>query len=201
MKDKPYFAVVYMFVVTAFFSTVLIGFSRLTRERVEANEQLAFEKAVLAVFPDISAESNIETHRIFVEQFVEKAEMGGAYLYYKDRQLAGYVIPVEGQGFWAPIRGVVGLALDKQTITGISFYEQSETPGLGARIVEEDFCGQFVGKIISRGDEPIGIKSSSKVLLENQVHSITGATQTCIRLERLMNDGLSAWLRSVEGQP
>ncbi|MBC8378989.1 MAG: FMN-binding protein [Planctomycetes bacterium] len=201
MKDKPYFAVVYMFVVTAFFSTVLIGFSRLTRQRVEANEQLAFERAVLAVFSDISAESNTDIHRIFVEQFVKTPQMGGAYLYYKDRQLAGYVIPVEGQGFWAPIKGVVGLALDKRTITGISFYEQSETPGLGARIVEEDFCSQFVGKMISQSGKPIGIKPSSETLQENQVHSITGATQTCIRLEKLMNEGLSGWLRSVEGQP
>ncbi len=198
MKDKPYFAVIYMFVVTAFFSTVLIGFSRLTRDRVNANEQLAFERAVLAVFPEIAVESNADIHRIFTDQFAKTPEMGGAYLYYKDREIAGYVIPVEGQGFWAPIKGVVGLALDKRTITGISFYEQSETPGLGARIVEEDFRGQFIGKTISQTDKPIAIKPSSEALRENQVHSITGATQTCIRLEKLINDGLSEWFQSVK---
>ena len=47
MKDRPFFAVIYMFAVTAFFSAVLIGFARLTRDRVDANQQLAFEKAVL----------------------------------------------------------------------------------------------------------------------------------------------------------
>ena len=197
MRDKPYFAVLYMFIVTALFSSVLIGFSRLTRTRVEANEQLAFEKAVLEVFPEIEAQSNAEIHRVFSEQFVQKQELA-AYLYYKNHQLAGYVVPVEGKGFWASIKGVVGVALDQRTITGIAFYEQNETPGLGARIIEEDFCSQFAGKVMIAGDKVLGIKPAGETLKENQVHAITGATQTCIRLEKLMNDGLSAWLTSMD---
>ena len=197
MKDKPYFAVVYMFVITAFFSSVLIGFSRLTRSRVEANEQLAFEKAVLEVFPEIQAANNAEIHRIFTEQFVQKQQLA-AYLYYKNHQLSGYAVPVEGKGFWAPIKGVVGVALDQRTITGIAFYEQNETPGLGARIAEEDFCGQFAGKAMIAGDKVLGIKPAGETLKENQVHAITGATQTCIRLEKLMNDGLSAWVKTMD---
>ena len=42
MKDKPYYPIVYMFVITAFFSSILIGLAQLTRHRVEANEQLGF---------------------------------------------------------------------------------------------------------------------------------------------------------------
>ena len=75
------------------------------------------------------------------------------------------------------------------------FYDQSETPGLGARIVEPEFCEQFVGKKIKSGDKPISFKSESAGddLESNQVHSITGATQTCVRLEKLINDGLIEW--------
>ncbi|MHC5119399.1 MAG: hypothetical protein ACYSOH_05185, partial [Planctomycetota bacterium] len=65
MKDKPFCAVVYMFIVTAFFSAVLIGFARLTRDKVEANRQIAFEEAVLEVFPDIEARTNAQIHQIF----------------------------------------------------------------------------------------------------------------------------------------
>ena len=192
MKDKPFFAVVYMFIVTAFFSAVLIGFARLTQDRVEANRQIAFEKAVLEVFPEITAKSSQEIHSIFTERFVEKKELG-AWLYYKDHQLAGYAVPVEGQGFWAPIKGIVGVTVDKRMITGIAFYEQSETPGLGARIIEPDFCDAFTGKQLAEGERPLGIRPAGSTLNNSEVHSITGATQTCVRLEKLINDGLIQW--------
>jgi RnfABCDGE-type electron transport complex G subunit len=190
MRDKPFFAVIYMFVITAFFSTILIGFARLTRGRVEANQLIAFEKAVLQVFPEIEASSNAEIHKIFTEQF-EKVSNG--YVYREDGQIAGYAVSVEGQGFWAPIKGIVGIAPDKQTITGVSFYEQSETPGLGARIVEPDFCERFEGLKLGTKGKLIGIRQAGTILKNSEVHSITGATQTCVRLEKLINDGLAQW--------
>lgn len=193
MRDKPFFAVIYMFVVTAFFSAVLIGFARLTRSRVDANQMIAFEKAVLGVIPEISATTNAQIHQIFTEQFELSS---GGYVYRKDGQVAGYAVPVEGQGFWATIKGIIGIAPDKQTITGISFYEQSETPGLGARIVEPAFCDAFTGKELAEGERLIGIRPDGTTLNNSEVHSITGATQTCVRLEKLINDGLAQWLQA-----
>ena len=193
MRDKPFFAVIYMFVLTAFFSAVLIGFARLTRSRVDANQKIAFEKAVLEVIPEITVTTNAKIHQIFTEQF---EPLSGGYVYRKDGQVAGYAVPVEGQGFWAPIKGIVGIAPDKQTITGVSFYEQSETPGLGARIVERDFRDTFTGKRLAEGERLIGIRPNGTTLNNSEVHSITGATQTCVRLEKLINDGLAQWLQA-----
>ena len=198
MKDKPLFAVVYMFVITAFFSAVLIGFARLTRDKVEMNKQIAFEKAVLQVFPQIKAATNTQTHQIFTEQF-EKTSSG--YIYRKDGQIVGYAVPVEGQGYWALIKGIIGITPDKQVITGVAFYEQSETPGLGARIVEPDFCDAFVGKKLAPGEAPIGIRPEGTALKKSEIHAITGATQTCVRLEILINDGLTQWRQANEEGP
>ena len=195
MRDKPLFAVVYMFVVTAFFSAILIGFAKLTRGKVEANQLIAFEKAVLQVFPEITATTNAQIHKIFTEQFELSSN---AYIYRKDHQIEGYAVPVEGQGFWAPIRGIIGITADKQTITGVAFYEQSETPGLGARIVEPDFCDAFTGKKLAEGERLIGIRQVGTPLNNSEVHSITGATQTCVRLEKLINDGLAQWRQANE---
>ena len=33
----------------------------------------------------------------------------------------------------------------------------------------------------------------SDYTVEQAIHSITGATQTCVRLEKLINDGLAQW--------
>ena len=199
MRDKPYFAVVYMFVVTAFFASILIGFARLTRGRVEANEQLNFERAVVQSFPDIEFKNDLQVHQIFVENF-EKDEATGVFKYTKNGALQGYAVPFSGQGFWDDIEGVIGIAADKRTIKGIDFYEQNETPGLGARIDEDEFRKQFVGKKIEDTDEPIGIVSAAQTPGDNEVHAVTGATQTSVRLETLMNQDLRAWLDAMQNK-
>lgn len=203
MRDKPYYAVVYMFVITAFFSTLLIGLARLTNNRVLANEQLNFERAVVNVFPQIHYENNQQIHQIFADQF-KKDNKTGAYVYRKDGQIQGYAVPFSGQGFWDKIEGVIGIAADRTSVTGVTFYEQKETPGLGARIDEDEFRKQFVGKKIKDSDKPIGIVPPAQTLAENEVHAVTGATQTSTRLQRLMNRDIRAWqtaMKNTEATP
>ncbi len=194
MKDKWYFAVVYMFLVTAFFSSIVIGFSRLTRERVEANRQLAFERSVLEVFALAEDKTSAQLHETFVSciRLADHPEKR-IYNYVLGNQIKGYAIVVSGQGFWAQIKGVIGFDTDKKTITGISFYEQNETPGLGGKIAEAQFCDQFSGIRIAETGKPIGIKAIGLELGDNEVYAITGATQTCTRLQKLINDDLVKW--------
>lgn len=199
MRDKPYFAVIYMFVITAFFSVILISFARLTRGRVEANEQLNFERAFVQAFPEIEYKNNQQIHQIFTERF-RKDEAMGAFVYEKEGRVVGYAVPFSGQGFWDKIKGVIGIAADEQTIRGVAFYEQKETPGLGARIDEDEFRRQFVGKKISSTAEPIGIVPPAQTLNENEVHAVTGATQTSIRLEAMMNQDIRKWLDALQNK-
>ena len=117
MRNKWWFPIVYMFLMTAFFSSIVIGFSYVTSARVEANENLAFEKAVLAVLPGLydTEKSRSELHKIFVEQISSPNEIsGGAYMLKADGQIVVYALPISGQGFWAPIKGVIGIKADRQ---------------------------------------------------------------------------------------
>ncbi|MCP4261646.1 MAG: FMN-binding protein [Planctomycetes bacterium] len=200
MRDKWWFPVVYMFVMTAFFSSIVIGFSQFTSDRVKANEDLAFERAVLAVLPDMldEGESRLELHRKFVECIGEPNEQsGGACTLVLEGQIVAYALPISGQGFWAPIKGVIGIKTDRQTIIGIAFYEQNETPGLGAQITKDTFRSQFNGKVISSTGKPLNMKRPSDVLGKSDVHTVTGATQTSTRLEKIINDSLKDWLSKV----
>ena len=125
MREKWWFPVVYMFVVTAFFSSIVIGFSQFTSARVEANQYFAFEKAVLMVLPGIldTDESRLQLHRKYVERVGEPDEQsGGACTLRETGKIIAYALPITGQGFWAPIKGVIGIKADRQTITGIAFY-------------------------------------------------------------------------------
>lgn len=60
----------------------------------------------------------------------------------------GYVIPVNGMGLWDAIYGFLAIAPDADHVIGISWYDQKETPGLGANIAEPDWQSQFPGKVI-----------------------------------------------------
>lgn len=199
MKDKPWFAVVYMFVITAFFSSVVIGLAKFTEEKVEANRQLAFEKAVLQVSGLAEGRPNSQLHEIFLNRIqISKDSDRVLIVINKEGKSIGYVIVLEGKGFWAPIKGVLGLAKDKQTITGIAFFEQNETPGLGGKIMDNEFREQFIGINIDDKGETLEIKPFGSELGENQVHAITGATQTCARLEQLINESIKICRNAME---
>lgn len=60
----------------------------------------------------------------------------------------GYVIPVNGYGLWDAIYGYIAIAKDANTVIGISWYDQKETPGLGANISEAPWQNLFPGKKI-----------------------------------------------------
>lgn len=196
MVAKWWFPVAFMFVVSAFFSSIVIGFARFTDERVEANKDLAFEKAVLTVLPGLlqEGESRLEIHRKFVDRVGPPDEQSAGACVLRDAgQIVAYALPIEGQGFWAPIKGVVGLKSDRRTITAIAFYEQNETPGLGAQITTAEFTSQFPGKVFSSEGKPISFKQPGSALGANEVHAVTGATQTSTRLEKIINDALTEW--------
>jgi len=200
MREKPWYPVLYMFVVTAFLSSILIGLSRFTHDRVQANQKLAVEKSVLeALSVELSPEaSSFELHELFLARVEEPSPAsGGAYLLKEGDEVVAYAIPLEGKGYWDKIRGFIGIASDRRTVRGISFYEQNETPGLGAEIEQPPFRGQFVGKRIGEGGRPIGILPVGSSLDESQVHAVTGATQTSTRLERIINDDLLSWRSAV----
>lgn len=63
-------------------------------------------------------------------------------------QVEGYVIPVNGYGLWDAIYGYLAIKPDGNTIIGITWYDQKETPGLGANISEAPWQNLFPGKYL-----------------------------------------------------
>lgn len=196
LRTKAWYPVLYMFAVTAVFSGILISLSRFTRDRVEANQRIAFERAVLEALPlDLARRTPpAEVHRLFTEMVADPGEeSGGAYVLMAEGEPVAFALPVEGRGFWDMIRGVVGIDTDRVTITGISFHEQNETPGLGAEITQPAFLSQFPGRKISPEGKALRIIPAGSSLGPSDVHAVTGATQTSTRLEKILEDALARW--------
>lgn len=189
-RNRPAYPVVYMFVVMFCFTAVLVGLARSAADRVEANRQIMFEKAVLlALGIEVGGLSSSAVHEKFLGTVNPPTpESFGAYT--SDE---GYAVPFAGQGFWNTIRGIVGVRHDGRTLTGIAFYEQSETPGLGAEIVKPRFRDQFKGVVLVDGPAPVQLRPGGAEAEPGAVHAVTGATQTCTRLEKILNDALRTW--------
>lgn len=66
----------------------------------------------------------------------------------KGDQPIAYIIPVNGMGLWDAIYGYLAIEPDGDTVIGTSWYDQKETPGLGAIITEWSWQKHFPGKRI-----------------------------------------------------
>ncbi len=84
----------------------------------------------------------------------------------KDRRV-GYVLSVSTDGYSSRIEALVGID-KKYAVTGVKILSQQETPGLGAKIEEKSFLGQFAGKI------------PEKVMLKKDGGAIDGVTSATI---------------------
>lgn len=96
-----------------------------------------------------------------------------------------YIIPLTGLGLWDKIWGYLAIKDDYSTVRGAAFDHKGETPGLGARITEDWFSGQFEGKEIfdASGDYDFAVlKGSGNPQAATDPHvvdGISGATLTC----------------------
>lgn len=144
-------------------------------------------------------------YKIFANPLPDQKEDG------EKRPVIGYVIPVNGMGLWDAIYGYLAIAPDANTVIGISWYDQKETPGLGANIAEPEWQSQFAGKHIfqeSPGGKtdfrtaPLGItviKGRVQEMLANSpkalsaVDGMAGATLTGNGVTNAYRDVLAAY--------
>ncbi|MAM57961.1 MAG: Na(+)-translocating NADH-quinone reductase subunit C [Salinicola sp.] len=63
------------------------------------------------------------------------------------------VMPIRGQGLWGLMEGFLSVRGDGNTIVGLSYYDQSETPGLGGEVDNPRWKAQWDGKKIYEGGD------------------------------------------------
>ena len=106
------------------------------------------------------------------------------------------IIPVAGKGLWGPIWGFISLKSDLNTIYGVTFDHQGETPGLGAEINTPKFENMFRGKTLFENGKFVSIgviKGGAKPDDPHDVDAISGGTITSKGLEKMLRDCLSKY--------
>ncbi|MBQ7773993.1 MAG: NADH:ubiquinone reductase (Na(+)-transporting) subunit C [Bacteroidales bacterium] len=112
-----------------------------------------------------------------------------------------YIFSAYGAGLWGPIWGWVSLKTDFNTVAGVKFDHQGETPGLGAEIATPIFADQFIGKEIFVDGEFTGIaivKGGAKEGSTNEVDAISGGTITSKALDASIRMWMEAYLPYIK---
>lgn len=119
------------------------------------------------------------------------------------------ILPVRGTGYHSMLKGYLALQADLNTVAALTFYEQDETPGMGARIEEDAWQALWPGKQVADAEGVIRIevvKGAAKGV--HEVDGISGATRTGKGVSRLLRfwlgpDGYGPYLerlRAGKGQ-
>lgn len=134
-----------------------------TLEIITKNQQAAASESRKVVVP--AADS--------FEQITLDSEIASTYSVvdiYKAKNHTGYAITVLSKGYGGEIKFMVGLEPDGKIIA-VSVVEQSETPGLGAKIAEDNFTNQYKSKT---GGDLLVVKGAATS--DKDIVAITGAT-------------------------
>ena len=106
------------------------------------------------------------------------------YLVWKDGRLDRVVLPIHGSGMWSMVYGYIALESDFNTIAGVMFYEQNETPGLGDQIAKPHWQAKWIGKKLYETAGEVLFRVAEGPVAEGapgaeyQVDALTGATVT-----------------------
>ena len=111
----------------------------------------------------------------------------------KGADQVGWVIPCGGQGFADRIEVLVGLDSGASTLTGIYVLDQKETPGLGNKIVEDEWRAQFAGLSAL---QPLRVARAGQAG-DRQIDSITGATISSESVCDIVNQALGQWRQEL----
>ena len=190
MKDSLH-TLLYAVVLGLVCATSLTCVNRFTAERREMNEVAEEARNIMDVL-GVDFDKNASARQLLEirDASIRRKELGELTLYTYEHPSEGLLQAVKfaGPGLWGPIKGFLALDAKMETIRGVTFYQQEETPGLGGEITSPWFRRQFEGKTIRdiAGRPGIRIRRGGATA-PNEVDAITGATMTCEKVEAMLN--------------
>jgi electron transport complex protein RnfG len=194
-KGNPtFFSQTWLVLVLALcFGGLLAGMQIVLGPTIEANKiNETLERVPVLVFGAAHAtelsQSGMEINPLSVG--VEKAGKTIRYSVYEtksDGKLAGWVTKSAGQGYADKIEVLIGFDPQMEKITGLFVLDQKETPGLGNKIMEDDWRGQFLSKSTAKPLAPVKGKSAAS----NEIDAITGATISSKAVTDIINSAVA----------
>lgn len=121
-----------------------------------------------------------------IAKIIRRANTGTVYLVKDGAETSKVIIPVHGNGLWSMMYAFVAVETDGNTVSGITYYEQGETPGLGGEVENPTWRAQFVGKKLFDDNHKPAIKvvkGGAPQGSEHGVDGLSGATLTSVGVQ------------------
>lgn len=200
MKKSFMYPIIFMVILTVFFTSILAFLNYSTADRIAYNQETDIRKVILYVLdidPDSDDPETIE--RVFKDKIIEeKIDDDIIYLVVEDEETIAYAFPVGGTGLWGSITGYAGISADYTKLLGVDFVEQSETPGLGGRISEDIYKEQFRNLDLSKvEDENYIIYTPAS---GGNIDAIAGATLTSQSVANFLNKDIGDFIKKRRGE-
>lgn len=151
-----------------------------TKGPIAEQRRLAKLKAIEAVLPEHNNEPDKDTVEFDLGDIGEKRTI---YLGAEEDRLTGLAFEVKsGEGYGGEIVAMLGID-PNGSVYGVEVIKLSETPGLGAKIVNPEFREQFKGKSLD----------NTKFMLKKDggdIDQVTGATISPRAIVKAIKEGL-----------
>lgn len=149
-KIKELYPIVFITIVVLISISLLAFTDNITDEKREEQREQRVNEMLSGMFPEMDGYEQVDE----------------IYVIHDGTDIIGYAYIAQGKGYGGIIDILVGLE-DEDTIKGINILKHSESPGLGARIIEDEYRDQYID---------LDIADSEMNFNGGQIDSITGAT-------------------------
>ncbi len=141
-----------------------------------------------------------------------RSRFAPVYLVWDGSELRRIILPIRGAGMWSMLYGYLALEADMNTVAAASFYEQTETPGLGDQITRSDWLAKWRGrKVFDDLGDPVFAVGPGRIAPDSpaalhRVDALTGATITGDAVTSLLHywlgpHGFQPLLNQLREQP
>ncbi|MBB1363845.1 MULTISPECIES: Na(+)-translocating NADH-quinone reductase subunit C [unclassified Shewanella] len=110
------------------------------------------------------------------------ADTAVVYLVHNDEgKLTSVILPIHGYGLWSTMYALLALEADLNTVQGLVYYDQGETPGLGGEVENPKWKALWKGKKLFDEQGNLAISVTKNPTVASSVHGVdalSGATLT-----------------------
>jgi len=174
------YTIIFSFIATFLFVTLLSLANAFTIDKIEANQKLSLQKAVLRAAAVPFASDTEATTLYSQDVTVPLTDNPNLFIIKQTGSDPVYALRFSGQGLWGTITGILAVDRTLTKTIGVDIISHNETPGLGGRIAEDYYKAQFQQEKIS-ADNTIKIAAAGPGDPDHnnsQVDAISGASQT-----------------------
>ena len=163
-----------------------------TGEYVEGMDALAYDQRKAAKDPKQSVKLDPAVDYASLKRVAQRVVV---YLAKNEAgEVDSIILPVHGYGLWSTMYAFLAVTPDTTHAKALVYYDQGETPGLGAEVENPRWKAQWVGKrLFDENWHPVidVVKGKAPVGSDYQIDGLSGATLTANGVQYTMDYWLS----------